>query len=221
MLLCAITSRRLLPGRETERQAALAALARGWAEGGVDYIQIREKDLPSPDLLALARRIVAAVRETGSSTRVLLNGPAEIALESGADGVHLPSSAPDGASGEARNLYRSAGREAVISRACHFIEEAGAIEEAGIIEEAGVVEGAGQGASLIVFAPVFEKVSESEAQKGVGLDILSAVCRAAGSIPVLALGGVTPENAAFCIAAGAAGVAGFRLFLDEGWRALR
>src|SRR5579884_2785775 len=91
MLLYAITSRRALPGDDAEQRRRLIDLALAWASGGVDYIQIREKDLPLPELQSLAAQVVEAVRRTGSSTRVLLNGPAQIALAAGADGVHLPS----------------------------------------------------------------------------------------------------------------------------------
>ena len=216
MLLYAITSRNLLPGAEPERQAALVELARYWAHSAVDYIQIREKDLSLPDLLALSRRIVTAVRAESTGTRVLVNGPPEVALAAGADGVHLPSSAPAGAAGDARQILRSATREAIISRACHSLEE---------IRSASNV-------SLIVFAPVFEKVGEtattsaarSAAQLGVGpgigLDALAEACHAADPVPVIALGGVTTQNAAACIAAGAAGIAGIRLFLGDDWRTL-
>jgi len=207
MLLYAITSRRLLPGTEAEKRAGLVALARAWARGGVDYVQIREKDLPGPELLALAQQIVVAVREEGRETRVLVNGLAEIALAAGADGVHLPGSAPLRTGDEARRVYRQAEREAIVSRACHSVDE---------------VRAAGD-ASLIVFAPVFEKVDspEGDAVPGQGLGALSKACRTAGPVPVFALGGVTPQNAADCVAAGAAGVAGIRLFLGEDWRGLR
>jgi thiamine-phosphate pyrophosphorylase len=206
MLLYAITDRKLLPAAEQERQAALVAKAAGWARGGVDFIQVREKDLAAAELLALARRIVATVRVEGPRTQVLLNGPAQVALEVGADGVHLPGSVRAEAADEARELYRRGGRQAVVSRACHSVDE---------IRAAGDV-------SLIVFAPVFEKVSRREsAGRGVGLGVLAEVCRAAAPVPVIALGGVTRENAAECVAAGAAGVAGIRLFLGDEWRALR
>jgi thiamine-phosphate pyrophosphorylase len=205
VLLYAITSRNLLPGTEPERQAALVELARNWAQGGIDHVQIREKDLPPADLLVLARRIVTAVREENPSTRVLLNGPAQIALAAGADGVHLTSSAPADAAAEARQAFQQAGREAIVSRASHSLQ---AIRAAGDV-------------SLIVFAPVFEKVSEPGAQAGVGLDALREACRAADPTPVIALGGITTENAAACIAAGAAGIAGIRLFLSDEWRKLR
>jgi len=210
MLLYAITSRQLLPGGERERQAALVVLARGWAHGGVDYIQIREKDLPPTDLRALTREIVTVVRSEGSptrsQTRVLLNGPAEIALAAGADGVHLPGHSPAEASDAARSLYRRAGIEPVISRACHSVEDVQAARDA----------------SLILYAPVFEKIDRGETSlPGRGLVALSEACHAAGQVPVLALGGVTLDNAAACLAAGAAGIAAIRLFLSEDWRKLR
>jgi len=207
MLLYAITGRQLLPGGELEQQTALVSLAADWTRGGVDYIQVREKDLAAGDLLVLAQRIVTAVRVEGRETKVLVNGPADVALEAGADGVHLPGSAVRSAAGEVRRVYRSAGREAIVSRACHSVEEVRTAD-----------------ASLIVFAPVFEKVSgldAEEAQQGVGLNVLSEACRAAGMVPVIALGGVTRGNAAECVAAGAAGVAGIRLFLADEWRGLR
>jgi thiamine-phosphate pyrophosphorylase len=206
MLLYAITGRRLLPGNERERQAALVALARDWARGGLDYIQVREKDLSPANLRTLTRQIVAAVRREDTQARVLLNGPAKIALEAGAHGVHLPGNSPPAALEAARNLYRQSGIESVISQACHSIAE---------IQSA-------RDTSLILFAPVYEKRDPGEAPlPGQGLAALSAACRAAGPVPVLALGGVTPENAAACIAVGAAGIAAIRLFLGDGWRSLR
>src|SRR5579862_1076169 len=108
MLLYAITGRGLLPASEAEQQARLVAMAREWTRGGVDYIQVREKDLPREQLLLLARQIVGAVHAEGGSTRVLVNGPAEVALEAAADGVHLPGAAIPGAGDEARQLYRRA-----------------------------------------------------------------------------------------------------------------
>lgn len=207
MLLYAITSRGLLPGSEAEKRAGLVGLARAWARGGVDYVQIREKDLPGPELLALAGEIVAAVREEGSVARVLLNGPAEIALGARADGVHLPGSAPAGAGDEAQRVYQRAELQAIVSLACHSVDE---------------VRAAGD-ASLVVFAPVFEKVDspKGDAVPGQGLCTLAEACCAAGAVPLVALGGVTRDNAADCVAVGAVGVAGIRLFLGDEWRGLR
>jgi thiamine-phosphate pyrophosphorylase len=207
MLLYAITGRGLLPGSGRERLESLISLAREWARGGVDFIQVREKDLAPAELLALARQIVSAVREEASAARVLVNGSPEIAVEAAADGVHLPGNAPEGVSDRVLAIYQRAGREAIISRACHSVEEVTVAQHA----------------SVIVFAPVFEKMDSPDglAVPGQGVSALARACRAAAPVPVFALGGVTRENAAECVAAGAVGVAGIRLFLGEEWKSLR
>ena len=212
MLLCAITDRRLFGEDEQQRREELITRVRGWARGGVDYIQIREKDLPAVELLELSCKLVAAVRDAqpGSvRTRVLLNGPAEIAFEAGADGVHLAGDRL-GSIGCAGEIYERAGRRAIIGQSCHSVEE--------------VVQA--NAASLILFAPVFEKrLREQEAICGQGLAALADACRvglaAETETPVLALGGVTAENAGSCVEAGAAGIAAIRLFLGDDWRQLR
>ena len=101
MQLYAITNRDLFPGSEIQRSAALVNLTRNWAHNGMNYIQIREKDLAPDELRALTTEIVAVVRKENQTTRVLLNGPAQIAFESKADGVHLPANAPTNAAEQA------------------------------------------------------------------------------------------------------------------------
>lgn len=198
MHLYAITNRHLLPGTEQDRRAALIELARNWAKSGVNYIQIREKDLNPSELRELTKQIAAAVHKENQTTQVLLNGPAEIALEAKADGVHLPTNAPKDAAEQARNLFQQAGRDATISQSCHNLEE---------IRKANK-------ASLILYAPVFEKVTPEGKLPGLGLEPLKQAVQAAKNIPVFALGGVTKQNAPSCIAAGATGIAGIRIFLD-------
>src|SRR5690348_13758464 len=109
MLRYAITNRTLLPRSESGHFPALITLAGQWAARNLDYIQIREKDLAPGALDELTRSIVSAVREHSARTRILLNGPAEIALEAGADGVHLPASATPNAAAEARALFARSG----------------------------------------------------------------------------------------------------------------
>src|SRR6185437_12670645 len=124
MLRYAITNRHLLPGGEPDRHAALITLAAQWAASNIDYIQIREKDLSADGLRELTQAIVAAVHKQNQQTKVLLNGPAEIAFEAGADGVHLPSNAPrNTAATGARALYAQSGREAIVSHSCHSVTE--------------------------------------------------------------------------------------------------
>jgi len=204
MLLYAITNRRLLEGNEDAKRDRLVELARGWAQGGVDTIQVRERDLPLTELQPLAARVVEAVRAVKSKTRVLVNGPAQVALDAGADGVHLHANAGPAAVQAAQQAYARAGREPVISAACHSAEE---------IRQAA-------GASLLLFSPIFEKVTEHGSTRGQGLAALRAAVDVASPVPVLALGGVTEKNAAACIQNGAVGIAAIRLFLGDAWRAL-
>jgi thiamine-phosphate pyrophosphorylase len=206
MLLYAITDRNQLPGSEAERSAALVELARQWVRGGVDYLQIREKDLSPEELLPLARQIIDAVRSEGAKTKILLNGAVSLALEVKADGVHLPGNTPPEAAAGAKEKYASAGIEAILSQSCHSPEEAAA---------------AAKDASLILYAPVFEKITTQSTLTGKGIKALEAACKAASCTPVLALGGVTLQNAQACLNAGAKGIAAIRLFLNDDWQNLR
>lgn len=156
---------------------------------GVDYVQVREKDL-SALLLAQLVTDVASFPEK-ANTRLLVNDRIDVAVTCGADGVHMPSGAmPVGA---AREL---AGETRIVGVSCHNEDEA--------------VEAARTGASYILLAPVFPTPSKPGA-KPLGLRLLEKTCSRA-SVPVFALGGVDVENAESCIRAGASGVAGIRLF---------
>jgi len=173
----------------SRRRQLLSKIAEA-AQCGIDFIQLREKDLSTRELEKLAADAVRTVREAASGTRLLINSRADVALAVAADGVHLRS---DDVSPEvARELLP---RSATIALSCHTVEE--------------VAAAAGH-ADFVVFGPVFGKRDFAGA---VGLDGLRAAC--AFSIPVLALGGVTVENAAACLEAGAAGIAGIRLFQEN------
>lgn len=208
MLLYAITNRRLLHGDENAKRDRLVVLAAEWARRGVDTIQLREKDLPLTELQFLAARIVQAVRaaesKTGSKTRVLVNGPAQLALDVGADGVHLHANAGPAAVRAAQQVYARANLDPVISAACHSPDEIRAAA----------------GSTMLLFSPIFEKVTEQGSTRGQGLVALRAAVDQAKPIPVLALGGVTEKNAAACVQNGAAGIAAIRLFLGQHWRSL-
>lgn len=201
MQLYAITSRSLFPDSD-----ALLACVAAWAKEDVDFVQVREKDLPVQDLMDLTREIVRQVRKSGSKTSVLLNGPAEVARTCGCDGVHLPSGLPADAIALARRPWQRSGAAPRISVSCHTSVE---------IEQARV-----SGATLALFAPVFEKSAQEETLPGQGLRALAEACQVGAPMPVFALGGVTARNAAACIRAGAAGIAGIRLFASGPWRNL-
>lgn len=205
MLLYAITQRSIFSGDEPQRATALLAQAHALATGGVDYLQIREKDLPPAALQSLANSIVAVVRSTGSRMKILLNGPPASALEAGCDGIHLSSTASPDVAIAAQRLYQQAGRDCIISAACHTLSE---------------VSARSKYADLLLLAPVFEKIMPEEITPGIGLAALSEAVTAAHGVPVIALGGVTAANAEACLKAGAKGIAAIRLFLNQDWKPL-
>jgi thiamine-phosphate pyrophosphorylase len=201
VLLYAITDRRLCGSPEALIEQAIL-----WARNGVDFIQIREKDLAAADLSALAEGIVSAVRAAGGSTRILLNGPADIAARAGCDGVHLTANMTGIAITDAKAALDGSVSDPVVSISCHTLSH--------------IQRARDYGATLTIFAPIFEKQAAMETLPGQGLDALADACRIAGPMPVFALGGVTARNAQDCIRAGAAGIAAIRLFASDAWRDL-
>jgi thiamine-phosphate pyrophosphorylase len=200
LFLYYITDRSQFPGNEDTRQRTLLSKIAEAARCGVELIQLREKDLNARELEALARAAVAVVgkhsrRRTPNGeriTRVLINSRTDIAIASGADGVHLRSD--DILPSDVRNIgAHSAGLLICVS--CHSVSE--------------VARAASDGADFAVFAPVFEK-QDATLAKLAGLDELRKACRL--GIPVLALGGVTLSNFHTCLEAGASGIAAIRLF---------
>jgi thiamine-phosphate pyrophosphorylase len=200
MLRYAITSRALYPGDEPQKQAALVRRAARWAIEGFDLIQLREKDLPAADITAVARQILKAIASAASATKLLINARPDIAIATGAHGVHLTSNPNELTPTQIRSLYASAKlAPPILTVSCHTFDE--------------VRRARGDHVDAILFAPVFEKnVSIQEAIPGRGLEQLHAASRAASPVPVYALGGVTKENAPACLEAGAVGIAGIRLF---------
>jgi thiamine-phosphate pyrophosphorylase len=206
MLRCAITSRVLFPGDELQQQAALLRQAHRWVAEGIDLIQLREKDLPAANIATLAREILHAIAEANSPTKLLLNSRPDITLATAAHGVHLTAAPGELTPAQIRKLYASTNLPApIITISCHTLED---------IHRAHTNQ-----ADAILFAPVFEKrafektvAGQTTTTPGQGLDRLRAACLAASPIRVYALGGVTFENAPACLNAGAAGIAGIRLF---------
>ncbi len=151
---------------------------------GVDYIQIREKDITARELFEFTLAVLevrANEIRTPLPTKILVNSRADIALACGADGVHLPAAAP-----------RQTLRGLLIARSCHTLAE---------IKTSA--------ADFVTFGPVFDT---PEKGKPAGLQALSAACKLGK--PVYALGGVNWDNAAHCMSVGAEGIAGIRLFQD-------
>ena len=193
LLLYYITDRTQFPGDEAARREQLLTRIAAAVSSGVDYIQLREKDLPARELELLARAAVQRIRESETTTRLLINSRVDVAIAACADGVHLPS---DGISpAQARAIFQQGGVEKpLITVSCHTVQE--------------VIAARDQQADFVVFGPVFEKSGRA----GVGLERLREACSAASGIRILAVGGLTASSAADCMHAGAAGFAGIRLF---------
>jgi len=200
LLLYYITDRRQFPGDESSRRRALLAKITESAKCGIDLIQLREKDLSTRELEELAHEAVRVVRGNSEPTRLLINSRTDVAIACGADGIHLRSE--DVSPADVRLAWSAAnsnpGKPPYVGVSCHTAED--------------VARAVQQGADFVVFAPVFEKKSVRDAAPA-GLAALKDVCRQ--NIPVIALGGVTLANAQSCIEAGAAGVAGIRLFQEN------
>ncbi len=160
------------------------------ARAGVDGVQIREKGLADRDLFELTRR---ARQVLPAGVRLLVNGRLDIAVAAGADGAHLPSTGLPVAA-----LRRRFGAAVLIGRSTHRPDE---------------VERARQeGADYVSFGPVYATPSKARYGPPAGLERLSRA--AALGLPIYALGGVTIARLSEVAAAGAAGAAGIRCFLD-------
>jgi thiamine-phosphate pyrophosphorylase len=194
MLLYYITDRKGFDGNESERRAALLRSIARAAQAGVDYVQLREKDLGIVDCELLAREVLHVVRANSATTRLLINTHTDIALAIGADGVHLPAGSPPASEVRGEWLDKN-DREPMIGVSAHSFAEVKQAEE--------------DSASFAVLAPIFEKAEAPV--KRIGLDMLREACLGS-RLPVLALGGVNLTNARSCLDAGAVGIAGIRLF---------
>lgn len=153
--------------------------------GGVKAVQLREKDMTTRDLLAMAYRMRELTKK--HNARLFINDRVDIAMAVEADGVHLGgNSVPTGAA------RKAAGQQMLIGRSTHGIDEAVAADKAG--------------ADFITFGPVFETPSKRQYGEPLGLAMLK---RAAGrvSLPVFAIGGIKQQTIRDIMAAGAYGIA--------------
>ncbi len=164
----------------------LVAAVEAAVTGGVDAVQLREKDMPSEELLPLARRLRQATEgravPTGRQALLLVNGPLAVALAAEADGVHLPEDAPP--------VERP--REGfLVGRSVHSLAAARRAEREGV--------------DYLIAGPVYETRSHP-GREPAGLTLIEEVARSVRT-PTLAIGGVTAERVDEVVRAGASGVA--------------
>ncbi|MGA7917670.1 MAG: thiamine phosphate synthase [Candidatus Acidiferrales bacterium] len=185
-------------------------------QAGVNWVQVREKDMAARELVALVRDAVSAAVAIARATsagatvaasagaehaisRVIVNDRLDVALAAGAAGVHLGRESLN-----ARDVVQwcrsgNAPPEFLTGVSCHSLEEAREAESVG--------------ASYIFFGPIFETPSKRALGAPQGLARLAEVCRSV-RIPVIAIGGVDEGNALECVRSGAAGIAAIRMFQE-------
>lgn len=196
MKLCYVTDRKGLPGPVEEQLRVLLQKIENAGRAGVDWIQIREKDLSGRELGAL---VGEALRCVPRSCRVLVNDRLDVAIAVGAGGVHLGERSMPVDEANRLIAEKHLSTDFLVGVSAHSLEAARAAQQAG--------------ANYLIFGPVYATPSKAAFGPPQGLEKLREIC-ASVSVPVMAIGGVTTANASDCVAAGAAGVAAIRWFQD-------
>jgi thiamine-phosphate pyrophosphorylase len=207
-ILCYVTDRHNLPVPDPQSSnEPLLLKIEAAARAGVDWIQLREKDLSASECASLTRQALLRVERPSSGptrqARILVNDRLDVALTERAGGVHLGErSLPIE---EAKRLLGGSSfalpvpEDFLVGVSCHSLETA--------------ISAANSGADYVFFGPVFATPSKASGGAPQGLERLAAVCHSI-SIPVLAIGGIAVQNAALCFEAGASGLAAIRLFQE-------
>lgn len=177
--LYVITDEQIGRGRSHTELTEMALL------GGADIIQLRDKKMDSASLYRTAQEMLALTRAAGAC--FIMNDRLDIALATGADGVHLGQQ--DMPISEARRIVP---RDFIIGCSVGSVEDA--------------IQAEISGADYLALSPIFSTTSKDDAGCGHGLSTLSAI-RAATRLPLVAIGGITRENIGSVIASGADGAA--------------
>ena len=186
MIRCYITDRHALRG-----EALLDSIARN-LQAGIEWIQLREKDLEARALYELV--LAAKALPNPHHTKLIVNTRVDVALAAGADGVHFPAGSPG-----PRRWRGIVPPNFLMGASCHSLAELTQAER--------------EGATYAVYGPVFAPLSKTSSLPPCGVEGLALAVRSV-KIPVLALGGITRESVDACIRAGAAGISGISLFLE-------
>jgi thiamine-phosphate pyrophosphorylase len=205
-ILCYVTDRKDLASEDNDQNQALLKRIAIAAAAGVDWIQVREKDLSAKELCSLTGDAVAQTKKInergGRASRILVNERLDVARSEHAGGVHLGEhSLPihEVCKWLAASPNFDERDKFLVGVSCHSVQAA-----------ASAARG---GADYIFFGPVFATPSKAPFGAPPGLQRLAEACGCV-SIPVLAIGGITVDNASDCVAAGAGGIAAIRLFQD-------
>ena len=204
-LLCYVTDRRSLPlATSADAHNLLLKSVQHAAEAGADWIQLREKDYSGKEWRSLVCETVRRVTRANLATRIFVNDRMDVALACGAGGVHLSENGiPVADACRLREEFfadRNAPSDFLIGVSCHSLGSA--------------LGAARAGADYIYFSPIFATPAKMIYGPPQGLERLARVCSSL-DIPVIAIGGISAENAASCLDAGASGVAAIRLFQDS------
>jgi thiamine-phosphate pyrophosphorylase len=196
MKVCYVTDRQALRGAPDAQVRLLLDKMEMAGGAGVDWVQVREKDLPARELFALVEE---AVRRIPRACRILVNERLDVALAAGAGGVHLGERGIPVDAAKRFVAEKNPDADFLVGVSAHSLESVRAAEK--------------NGADYSIFGPVYESPSKAAFGPPQGIAQLSKICRSV-SIPVIAIGGITVQNAADCAAAGAEGIAAIRLFQD-------
>ncbi len=211
-ILCYVTDRASLPQAPlNDPFSPLLSKVAAAVAAGTDWIQIREKNLPASGLAQLLRAALAstllpeaAAPSAGRdlrTRRILINDRLDVALAGNADGIHLgESSLPVSEAKRLLHNFQKPSPEFIVGASCHSLVSAQVAES--------------DGADYLFFGPIFTTPSKAAFGEPQGLQRLREVCCAV-KIPVLAIGGVTAQNAAQCLDSGASGIAAIRLFQES------
>jgi thiamine-phosphate diphosphorylase len=175
----------LVTDRGLSRGRTNVDIVREAIAGGVTCVQLREKDCPTREFMAEARLLKDILQPAGIP--LIINDRLDVALAAGADGVHLGQQDMD-----IIDARRLAGSEFTIGISAESLEDALRAQE--------------QGADYIGISPVFATATKSDAAVPLGLDGIRRI-RELVRLPLIGIGGITADNAAAVIAAGADGVA--------------
>lgn len=183
----------LVTDRHRTRDRSLPSILQQAVEAGLPAVQLRERDLPTSELLRLAQEIRSIT--SPRAVRLIINDRVDLMLGLNLDGVHLRANSLPVAA-----VRRVVGVDRLIGLSTHSLAE--------------VRQANRDGADYVVFGPIFDTPSKRQFGSPVGLEQLAEVCRLS-AIPVFAIGGVTGASAPDVLRAGSHGIAVIGSILDQ------